>query len=78
MRKQKKDENGKAIARSMFYMGVNNCKFRNPVRPGDKLVLKLDLIKQRKNIFVCEAKSIVNGKVCCEAELTCMINAGEA
>jgi len=78
MCEDKKDETGKSVARSMLYMGVNNCKFRNPVRPGDKLVLKLDLIKQRKNIFICEAKSIVNGKVCCEAELTCMINAGEA
>jgi UDP-3-O-[3-hydroxymyristoyl] N-acetylglucosamine deacetylase/3-hydroxyacyl-[acyl-carrier-protein] dehydratase len=61
--------------KSMLYMGVNNCKFRSPVRPGDKLVLELNLIKQRKNIFVCEAKSTVNGKVCCEAELTCMVNA---
>jgi UDP-3-O-[3-hydroxymyristoyl] N-acetylglucosamine deacetylase/3-hydroxyacyl-[acyl-carrier-protein] dehydratase len=74
MCEDKKDENGNSVARSMLYMGVNNCKFRNPVRPGDKLILKLELIKQRKNIFICEAKSMVNGKVCCEAELTCMIN----
>ncbi|MDR0304135.1 MAG: bifunctional UDP-3-O-[3-hydroxymyristoyl] N-acetylglucosamine deacetylase/3-hydroxyacyl-ACP dehydratase [Chitinispirillales bacterium] len=63
-----------AEQKSMLYMSVNNCKFRAPVRPGDKLVLELNLIKQRKNIFVCEAKSTVNGKVCCEAELTCMVN----
>jgi UDP-3-O-[3-hydroxymyristoyl] N-acetylglucosamine deacetylase/3-hydroxyacyl-[acyl-carrier-protein] dehydratase len=64
-----------APQKSMLYMSINNCKFRNPVRPGDKLVLELNLVKQRRNIFVCEAKSMVDSKVCCEAELTCMVNA---
>jgi UDP-3-O-[3-hydroxymyristoyl] N-acetylglucosamine deacetylase/3-hydroxyacyl-[acyl-carrier-protein] dehydratase len=63
-----------AAQKSMLYMSIYNCKFRNPVRPGDKLILELNIIKQRKNIFVCEAKSMVDGKTCCEAELTCMIN----
>lgn len=61
---------------SMLYMSVDRCKFRNPVRPGDKLLMELTLLKRRKSIIVCEAKSSVNGKVCCEAELTCMVNVG--
>jgi len=61
--------------KNMLYMGINECKFRSPVRPGDKLVLEVNLVKKRRNIFVCEAKAKVNGKITCEAELTCMVNA---
>jgi UDP-3-O-[3-hydroxymyristoyl] N-acetylglucosamine deacetylase/3-hydroxyacyl-[acyl-carrier-protein] dehydratase len=69
-----KDANEKE-QKTMLYMGINNCKFRNPVRPGDKLVLEVNLIKQRRNIFVCEAKAKVDGKITCETEITCMVNA---
>ena len=61
--------------KTMLYMGINNCKFRNPVRPGDKLILELSLVKKRRNIFICEAKAKVGEKVTSEAELTCMVNA---
>jgi len=61
--------------KTMLYMGINNCKFRNPVRPGDKLILEINITKHRRNIFVCDAKAKVGDKVTCEAELTCMINA---
>jgi len=69
---KEENENNK---KNMLYMGINECKFRNPVRPGDKLVLEVNLVKKRRNIFVCEAKAKVNGKITCEAELTCMVNA---
>lgn len=69
------NKEGETNQKTMLYMGINNCKFRNPVRPGDKLVLEVNLTKQRRNIFVCEAKAKVNGRITCEAELTCMVNA---
>jgi UDP-3-O-[3-hydroxymyristoyl] N-acetylglucosamine deacetylase/3-hydroxyacyl-[acyl-carrier-protein] dehydratase len=68
-------ENNETNQKTMLYMGINECKFRNPVRPGDKLVLEVNLVKKRRNIFVCEAKAKVDGKITCEAELTCMVNA---
>ncbi|MCL1946858.1 MAG: bifunctional UDP-3-O-[3-hydroxymyristoyl] N-acetylglucosamine deacetylase/3-hydroxyacyl-ACP dehydratase [Chitinivibrionia bacterium] len=68
------NEKADAPQKSMLYMGIDNCKFRNPVRPGDKLILEVNITKQRRNIFVCTAKAKVGKKVTCEAELTCMIN----
>jgi UDP-3-O-[3-hydroxymyristoyl] N-acetylglucosamine deacetylase/3-hydroxyacyl-[acyl-carrier-protein] dehydratase len=67
-------EDGQTKQKTMLYMGIDNCKFRNPVRPGDRLTLEVNITKQRRNIFVCEAKAKVGEKTTCEAELTCMVN----
>jgi len=35
----------------VYFMSIDNAKFRNPVRPGDQLVYKLSVIKHRGNIW---------------------------
>ena len=57
----------------VYFMSIDNAKFRNPVRPGDKLVYQLNVLKHRGNIWVLDAKAYVDDKLVAEAELKAMI-----
>lgn len=57
----------------VYFMSIDNAKFRNPVRPGDQLVYKLSVLKHRGNIWVLDAKAFVDDKLVAEAELKAMI-----
>lgn len=44
--------------------GVENCRFRGPVRPGDRLILITKMVKVRPGrMIVCDFQGVVNGKV---------------
>lgn len=56
-----------------FFGGINKCKFRGKVLPGDKLKLETRIIKKKGPVGVGEAVASVEGKVVASAELTFMI-----
>ena len=57
----------------VYFMSIDKCKFRNPVRPGDKLVYKLSVLKHKGAIWVLDGKAYVDDKLVAEAELKAMI-----
>jgi len=57
----------------IYFMSIDNCKFRHPVKPGDKLIYKLSVLKHRGNIWVLDGKAYVDDKLVAEAELKAMI-----
>lgn len=57
----------------VYFMSIDNCKFRSPVKPGDRLVYKLSVLKHRGNIWVLDGKAYVDDKLVAEAELKAMI-----
>lgn len=59
----------------IFFMTIDNAKFRRPVVPGDVLEYHVRLLKKRGNVrrYACEA--MVAGEKVAEAELTAMLNA---
>ena len=57
----------------VYFMSIDNAKFRNPVKPGDRLVYKLSVVKHRGNIWVLDAKAYVDEKLVAETELKAMI-----
>ncbi len=61
------DENKGKLA---FFRGINGCKFKKQVVPGDVLELKCTLIKNRGVVGVGEAEARVNGELAVHAELT--------
>lgn len=69
------DEEGQEGAKNkvVYFMSIDNAKFRRPVRPGDKLVYKLGVIKHRGNIWVLDSKAFVDDKLVAEAELKAMM-----
>ena len=65
-----KEENKGKIA---YFGGINKCKFKGKIVPGDKVRLETKIIKQKGPVGVGEAIASVDGKVVVSAELTFMI-----
>lgn len=57
----------------VYFMSVDKAKFRKPIRPGDRLDYKVELIKQKGNVWVLNGKAFVDGALACEAELKAMV-----
>jgi 3-hydroxyacyl-[acyl-carrier-protein] dehydratase len=57
----------------VYFMSIDNAKFRNPVRPGDKLEYKISVIKNKGAIWLLKGEAYVDGKLTSEAELKAMI-----
>ena len=65
-----KEENRGKIA---YFGGINKCKFKAKIVPGDKVRLETRIIRQKGPVGVGEAVASVNGKTVVSAELTFMI-----
>ena len=59
--------------RTAYFAGINKCKFKGKIVPGDKVRLETKIIKQKGPLGVGEAVASVDGKVVASAELTFMI-----
>ncbi|MGL1932040.1 MAG: 3-hydroxyacyl-ACP dehydratase FabZ [Desulfotalea sp.] len=57
-----------------YFVGINKARFRKQVGPGDQLIYKLKLVKEKRNLMVMDAKGYVDGKVVVEAELMASFN----
>ena len=64
------EENKGKIA---FFGGIDKCRFKRKVVPGEKLRLETKIIKQKGPVGIGEAIATVDGKVAVKAELTFMI-----
>ncbi|KYJ85877.1 3-hydroxyacyl-ACP dehydratase FabZ [Sulfurovum riftiae] len=57
----------------VYFMSIDKAKFRSPVTPGDQLVYKIDVIKNKGAIWQLDAKAYVDDKLVAQAELKAMI-----
>lgn len=57
----------------VYFMGINNAKFRKPVVPGDQLILEAELINKKSKIVKIRAKAYVGQNLVAEADLTAAI-----
>lgn len=55
--------------RLIYLTGIDRCKFRRPVVPGDQLVIEVEMISIKSRISKCRATAKVAGALCAEAEL---------
>ena len=53
-----------------LFAGIESAKFKNIVRPGDKLEMETECLKVKGPIAKCMGRSFVDGKLCTEAILT--------
>ena len=56
--------------RLTLYAGVDNVRFKNIVRPGDKFEMHVELVKAKGPICKCHGVGTVDGKICIEADMT--------
>ena len=52
-----------------YFVGIDNARFRKPVRPGDQLRMVVELISSRRGIHVFQGKAYVGDSLMAEAEL---------
>jgi 3-hydroxyacyl-[acyl-carrier-protein] dehydratase len=57
----------------VYFMSIDKAKFRAPVTPGDQLIYKISVIKNKGAVWQLDAKAYVDGKVVAQAELKAMI-----
>jgi 3-hydroxyacyl-[acyl-carrier-protein] dehydratase len=63
------DVGGKAI----FFMSLDNCRFRAPVRPGAVIRLAVEVTQSRRDIYKFKGRALVGDKVAAEAEFAAMV-----
>jgi UDP-3-O-[3-hydroxymyristoyl] N-acetylglucosamine deacetylase/3-hydroxyacyl-[acyl-carrier-protein] dehydratase len=57
----------------VFFMSINNAKFRKPVVPGDQLVFDLKMVNRKSRICTMSGKAYVDGQLVAEADLMASI-----
>ena len=53
-----------------LYTGLDNVRFKHQVVPGDTIEVEATLSSKRANMYFCEAKATVNGKLCAKGSLS--------
>ncbi|HEY2796404.1 MAG TPA: 3-hydroxyacyl-ACP dehydratase FabZ [Thermoanaerobaculia bacterium] len=53
----------------LYLSGVDRCRFRRPVVPGDQLRIEAEIVSLKTKVCKCRATATVEGNVCTEAEL---------
>ena len=56
-----------------FFVGIDNCRFKRPVGPGDILALNVQIEKVKGGVWKYQATAEVEQKVCAQAELMCAL-----
>ena len=63
------DSEGKLV----YFMSVDNARFRRPVLPGDVLAVRVVRKQSRGNVWKFEGEAVVGSKVVAEATFAAMI-----
>jgi len=62
----------------VYFTGIDKVRFRKPVRPGDQLILKIRLLKQRGAVFKMNGEAFVDEQLVAEAELMAIVDSGKS
>ena len=61
------------LRKPVFFLGMDNVKFRKPVIPGDQLRLELEITRHRQSIWGFKGKAFVDKNLVAEADLLAML-----
>lgn len=54
-----------------YFVGIDEARFKQPVEPGDQLVMEVRKLTMKRNVWKFSAEAKVDGKVVCSAVLMC-------
>ena len=52
-----------------FFAGIDNCRFKRQVKPGDQLRLEVEIVRVKGPIGKGKATASVDGEIACETEI---------
>jgi len=61
------------ISKLVYFSGIDKCRFRHPVIPGDQLRIEVTVLKQRNRYFRMKGQATVDNHLAVEAELSCSL-----
>ncbi len=70
-------QSGVSKPKLVYFMTIDNAKFRKPVVPGDRVEFHMLKINHRRNMWWYKGLAKVDGVVVCEAEISAMLIAGD-
>ncbi|MHB1214800.1 MAG: 3-hydroxyacyl-ACP dehydratase FabZ [Thiobacillus sp.] len=53
----------------IYFAGIDNARFKKPVKPGDQLVLKAEIVREMRGIWKYTGRAEVDGVLVAEADL---------
>jgi 3-hydroxyacyl-[acyl-carrier-protein] dehydratase len=53
----------------VYFAGIDGARFKKPVKPGDQLVLKIEIVREMRGIWKYTGRAEVDGVLAAEAEL---------
>lgn len=62
-----------AKGKIVYFMSIEEAKFRKPVTPGDTLHIHVEKIQNRRNVWKFNGRAMVGDTVCAEAVFSAMI-----
>jgi 3-hydroxymyristoyl/3-hydroxydecanoyl-(acyl carrier protein) dehydratase len=57
----------------VYFMSLDNVKWRRPVVPGDQIVFELEMLQLRRHVARMRGKGFVDGQLAAEADLMARI-----
>lgn len=66
-------DNKLAPGKTVYFMSIEEAKFRKPVYPGDVLRLKVSFLKSRGSVWKFQGQALVGDQLMSEATFTAMI-----
>ena len=68
-----KSLNADVTGKTILFISLDNCRFRQPVRPGDVLRMPVEVLRARADVFKFRGRALVDDKVAAEAEFAAMV-----
>lgn len=62
-----------AEGKLVYFMTIENARFRKPVTPGDQLRIAVEKERNRSNVWKFRGQCLLEGKVAAEANFSAMI-----
>ena len=68
--------NDKLAGNTAYYTGLDKVRFKNKVLPGDTVEVSAVFVKSKGPFYFTHAVARVNGKLCCEGDLSFVVTEG--
>ncbi len=68
-----KSLNADVTGKTIFFVSLDNGRFRHPVRPGDVLRMHVEVVRHRGDLFKFRGRAMVEDKVAAEVEFAAMV-----
>ena len=54
-----------------YFVGIDGARFKRPVSPGDQLIIKVEVLRNKSGLWKFGAVAEVDGQLAAEAEIMC-------